>query len=81
VDGFITGMERAYMFAYGRCKQEKDQLKHGPQFDAEMNTVLSLCVLAEQFDFDVARQQLETGLEEFYKDSQNIPIPVENALD
>lgn len=81
VDGYVTGMGRAYFYTHGVCVQDKNKLKPGPQFDAEMTAVLNECVLAESFDFDVDRRQLSTGVDEFYKDSRNMRIPVTLALE
>ena len=81
LDGYVTGMGRAYLYTNGECMQDKDKLKPGPQFDAELKSVLNLCILANLFDFDVDRRQLLTGLDEFYRDSQNTRIPVTFALE
>jgi hypothetical protein len=81
VDGYTTGMARAYLYTHGECMQDKDKLEPGPQFNAEFKAVTNLCLLAELFDFDADRRGLLSGLDDFYKDPQNTRIPATHALE
>lgn len=80
VDGYTTGMAHAYLYTHGFCVDHAHELKPGPQFETQINAAMNLCLLAETFDFDVDGRKLVSGIAEFYKDPQNILIPIQYAL-
>lgn len=80
VDGYTTGTAHAYLYTHGFCVDHAHELKPGPQFETQINAAMNLCLLAETFDFDVDGRKLVSGIAEFYKDPQNILIPIQYAL-
>jgi hypothetical protein len=41
---------------------------------------MNLCRIGALFDFEFEERDLRAGIDEFYKDSQNVPVPIDSAL-
>lgn len=60
-----------------------DGLKSLPRDGAQevdMVSSMTLCKIASSFDFDFDRKELRDGVDGFYKDSTNLAIPIDAAI-
>ena len=84
VDGYLTAMARVNHMIAAQCANDMQNLHPGPQFEAEWKTATALCVNANFFDFSfddrLNQQKVRSGLDDFYKDAQNIHIPIDFAM-
>lgn len=82
LDGYTMAMSRANYLAYGTCMEDKKKLTPGPGFDATMNGIIGMCVLAQFYDFNVdgGDKVLSSELDSFYSDDENSHIPINLSL-
>ena len=80
LDGYTAAMARSYSYTHKYCMDAVKGLKSGSQFDTQVEGMGSLCTLAEFFNYDVGQRKLMSEVSEFYKDQENVPIPIEYAL-
>ena len=81
VDGYSTAMGDAHYLMTGMCKLRTKAIQpkaNSEQFNAEVKGVLDLCMIGQEFDFEVG--SLRAGVDEFYKEPQNTRIPIRDAL-
>jgi hypothetical protein len=77
VDGYVTAMGRVYFMAHGECLENTKKARN----DDRINATLQMCMLAEIFNFTVDPGKLQSATDDFYKDSQNVRIPVQFAIE
>lgn len=82
VDGYITAMNRINFFTHSECMDNvKDTKPSDAEFMTKVKASMNLCAIAELFDFNVDKRKLESGIDEFYKDSLNTRIPIDYAME
>ena len=82
-DSFVTGyrvaMLRASTTLGNECAAGIKNLKT-PVQDADITSAWNLCRIGALFDFEFEERDLRAGIDEFYKDSQNVHVPIDIAL-
>jgi hypothetical protein len=81
VDGFVSAMTDVHKMLIGIVKQNKNEVRPGPTFDAQVSAILELSVLAGRYEYDeVGREKLLSGMDTFYNNPLNTFIPIEFAF-
>ena len=79
IQGYLSAMGRAESVADGFCKDARSKLQPGPSFDKEMSSIMTICLLSQEFSFD-QQKGFKTFLDEFYADPLNARIPDSFAM-
>jgi hypothetical protein len=81
VDGFVTAMASVHRILIALVQKNKSELAPGPNFDAQMASIIQLSVIAESYEYEeVGREKLLAGVDAFYKEPLNKLIPIEYAF-
>jgi hypothetical protein len=71
VDGYVSGMATVRQDLLALLKEETKALSAKGDVPSHLGTITYLSLLAERYDFTVNPSKLVTGVDAFYKDSQN----------
>jgi hypothetical protein len=79
VDGYKTAMTGAFNTLGAECMDAAKDAKPGG-LEALVKVYENVCKLAGSFDFEFEEQDISRGLDNFYKDSPNMRIPIDVAM-
>ena len=79
IDGYLDAMKHAAFTLQWFCDDARKNLQPGPGFNEQMKAIMTMSVLAQEFDFKTT-SPLKPHLDAFYKDPLNKRIPISNAM-
>jgi hypothetical protein len=79
VDGYKTAMTGAFNTLGAECVDAAKDAKPGG-LEALVKVYENVCKLAASFDFEFEEHDIRQGLDNFYKDSPNMRIPIDVAM-
>jgi hypothetical protein len=76
----MTAMTRASSTLANECADGIKRITPDGAPDAVIKQIWKLCEIGGSFDFEFEQRDLRSGLDDFYKDSQNTSLLIDIAL-
>jgi hypothetical protein len=81
IERYTKAMDRVKSALFTECSEALKSLPRTGADSVDALSSMTLCKIASNFDFDFGtHKELREGVDGFYKDSVNLDVPVEAAL-
>jgi hypothetical protein len=80
VERYVKAMNHAGADLAADCAEVLKGLPGNHAAEVDIVSSWTLCKVAASFDFDYDRKELREGVDTFYKNSTNLAVPIEVAL-